>query len=146
MEFVRSGEFILLIIVLIIIVALWKRDRNIVTMLWIFGTFAGIVAWLYGFDTSNMSRSILILIDGLKTAFMTSIAWLVTAIWISVVEHHRSEDEEVDTMEAMLWELKQMNEKLNAILAFKENQESSNQLKEEKNGEVEQWYQNNTEA
>mgnify|MGYP004001050815 CR=1 FL=1 len=122
-DFVRSGLFILTIIIFIVLIALWKRDRNIVTMIWIFWTFAWIVAWLYDFDTYNMTQSIPWLIEWLKTAFMTSIAWLITAIWLSITDHSEEEDDQKDEEEEfreentnkllreVLGELKKMNEK-----------------------------------
>ncbi len=112
--FVRSGLFILAIIILITLVAFWKRDRNIVTMIWIFWTFAWIVAWLYEFDTYNMSESIPWLIEWLKTAFMTSIAWLVTAIWLSLTDHREEEDEEKEEKEELREE--NTNELLREVL------------------------------
>ena len=46
---------------------------NAAVSLGIFGTFVGVYVGLLGFDVHDISASIPILLDGLKTAFMTSI-------------------------------------------------------------------------
>lgn len=47
---------------------------TLLTTLGILGTFAGIVSGLLGFDVNNIDGSIGTLLDGLKTAFITSLA------------------------------------------------------------------------
>lgn len=46
----------------------------------IFGTFWGIFIGLSGFDTSNISQSIPVMLDGMKTAFITSILGMFASI------------------------------------------------------------------
>ena len=46
---------------------------SIISTLGVLGTFIGITKGLIGFDTSALDQSIPILLDGLKTAFLTSI-------------------------------------------------------------------------
>lgn len=53
---------------------------TLMTSLGILGTFIGIVIGLLGFDTSNIDGSIPALLEGLKTAFITSICGLIGAI------------------------------------------------------------------
>lgn len=53
------------------------------TTLGVLGTFLGITIGLYDFETSNISASITDLLEGLKMAFGTSIAGMVTSIIIS---------------------------------------------------------------
>ncbi len=55
---------------------------SILTSLGIFGTFLGVAAGLMNFDTSNIQASVPGLIEGLKTAFWTSIAGLAGALTI----------------------------------------------------------------
>ena len=53
---------------------------TLLTTLGILGTFMGVVIGLLHFDTNNIDKSIPALLDGLKTAFITSIAGMVAAI------------------------------------------------------------------
>ena len=47
---------------------------TIISTLGVLGTFAGITWGLYNFNTSNINESIPTLLEGLKTAFFTSLA------------------------------------------------------------------------
>lgn len=69
-----------------------EKIKAIATSFGILGTFFGIVLALYSFDTSNISDSIPSLLDGLKTAFSTSIAGLLISLLASFREKF-SEDE-----------------------------------------------------
>lgn len=78
---------IVLIFFLACILALFFRRSKFInyaatlmTSLGILGTFIGIVIGLLGFDTSNIDGSIPNLLEGLKTAFITSICGLIGAI------------------------------------------------------------------
>jgi len=55
---------------------------SILTSLGIFGTFLGVAFGLMGFDTNSIQASVPALIEGLKTAFWTSIAGLFGALTI----------------------------------------------------------------
>lgn len=59
---------------------------TLMTSLGILGTFIGIVIGLLGFDTHNIDGSIPILLEGLKTAFITSICGLVGAILFNCID------------------------------------------------------------
>ncbi len=59
---------------------------TLMTSLGILGTFVGIVIGLLGFDTSNIDGSIPELLDGLKTAFITSICGLIGAICFNFID------------------------------------------------------------
>ncbi|MGL4867738.1 MAG: MotA/TolQ/ExbB proton channel family protein, partial [Cetobacterium sp.] len=50
---------------------------NLIAALGIIGTFAGIFSGLLGFDTDKLDASIPKLLDGMKTAFLTSLIGLV---------------------------------------------------------------------
>ena len=58
----------------------------LMTSLGILGTFIGIVIGLLGFDTTNIDGSIPALLEGLKTAFITSIFGLVGAISFNFID------------------------------------------------------------
>ncbi len=53
---------------------------NLLTSLGIFGTFAGIVVGLMAFDANNIDGSVEGLLNGLKTAFITSIVGIAASI------------------------------------------------------------------
>ncbi|MBT4137756.1 MAG: hypothetical protein HOE48_07570, partial [Candidatus Latescibacteria bacterium] len=53
---------------------------NATVSLGIFGTFVGVYIGLKGFDVQDISASIPLLLDGLKTAFMTSIWGIAVSI------------------------------------------------------------------
>jgi len=59
---------------------------TLLTSLGIFGTFLGIVAGLLNFDTSDIDGSIGPLLEGMKTAFITSIAGLTLSIIYKLIE------------------------------------------------------------
>ncbi len=59
---------------------------TLMTSLGILGTFIGIVIGLLGFDTTNIDGSIPALLEGLKTAFITSIFGLVGAISFNFID------------------------------------------------------------
>lgn len=81
---------------------------NIAVSLGILGTFVGIYLGLLKFDVSNISDSIPKLLEGLKTAFVTSIAGLISSIILkfvfeskSVKEDSKSEVQQDDPVELL---------------------------------------------
>lgn len=58
---------------------------TLLTTLGILGTFVGIVAGLLAFDVNNIDGSIAGLLDGMKTAFITSLVGMMTAILFKVL-------------------------------------------------------------
>lgn len=67
---------------------------NVAVSLGILGTFVGIYLGLLEFNVSNISGSIPELLEGLKTAFSTSIAGLVTSIILKFVFEGKAVQEE----------------------------------------------------
>jgi hypothetical protein len=53
---------------------------TLLSTLGILGTFIGITLGLLKFDVGNINASIPVLIDGLKTAFFTSIVGMLTSL------------------------------------------------------------------
>jgi len=81
---------------------------NVAVSLGILGTFVGIYLGLLEFDVSNISDSIPELLEGLKTAFATSIAGLVASIILkfafegkSVQEDSKNDVQEDDPVELL---------------------------------------------
>ncbi|APX91779.1 hypothetical protein BWR19_01825 [Halomonas sp. 1513] len=86
--------FWLIIIAFVGAILCYKTDRmrgfthyapNLLTSLGILGTFIGIVIGLMHFDPSDIDSSIALLLEGLQTAFMTSLLGMAAAIAYKVV-------------------------------------------------------------
>lgn len=76
------------------------RDfKNNILGLGILGTFVGIFAGLLEFDASDIEGSIPPLLDGLKTAFWTSIFGMTTALLITILEKVTSKQGSIATTE-----------------------------------------------
>lgn len=85
---------------------------NVVVSIGILGTFIGIYIGLLGFDVSKISDSIPKLLEGLKTAFATSIAGLISSIILkftfegkAALEDSKSDvqqDDPVELLKAMV--------------------------------------------
>ena len=56
---------------------------SFISTLGVLGTFAGITMGLYYFDTNDLTHSIPLLLNGLKTAFFTSLAGMVGSLILS---------------------------------------------------------------
>jgi chromosome segregation ATPase len=66
---------------------------NATVSLGIFGTFVGVYIGLKGFDVQDISASIPLLLDGLKTAFMTSIWGIAVSIGLRLLYGHLDDAE-----------------------------------------------------
>lgn len=86
---------------------------SLATMLGILGTFSGIFIGLMGFNVSDLPRSVPQLLEGLKTAFITSIAGMITSLLLKEVptiygiktEDSSSGEEVVEMMVTLLAEI-----------------------------------------
>ncbi|SHI05966.1 MotA/TolQ/ExbB proton channel family protein [Clostridium grantii] len=62
---------------------------NIASSLGVLGTFIGIAIGLYNFNANDIDSSVPQLLDGMKTAFYTSIAGMLASIIMKSFEMHR---------------------------------------------------------
>lgn len=69
---------------------------NLLTSLGILGTFTGIVAGLMGFEPQNITASIPALLEGLKTAFLTSLFGMFFSILFKGIESSANKRNEED--------------------------------------------------
>ena len=99
------------------------------TSLGILGTFLGIVIGLIEFDTNNIDHSIPFLLEGLKTAFLTSIVGMLGTIFFKaitlpksdpVVEAKLEEQDLINTLILNISQQRQSLDKLNYIIAGQE--------------------------
>lgn len=92
---------------------------SILTSIGIFGTFLGVALGLADFDTTSIQASVPGLLEGLKTAFWTSIAGLAGALTIKFryavasmrVRAHR-EAKQTATMDDLAWHLERISNHL----------------------------------
>lgn len=63
-----------------------KDFKSIIMSTGVLGTFVGIFVGLMGFDTLSLQDSVPLLLDGLKTAFYTSILGMGLAIALSIIQ------------------------------------------------------------
>ena len=94
--------------VLVFAVVLARKNKHsrfleyaptLLTTLGILGTFLGVVIGLLHFDTSSIDKSIPALLDGLKTAFITSIVGMVAAIIFNAIDAFWFADKREQAME-----------------------------------------------
>lgn len=86
------------------------RDfRSIIVTIGVLGTFVGVFMGLQGFDTNDIRTSVPQLLEGMKTAFFTSIVGMVLSVSLSIMQRLRGgADEDADL-------LAQANQKLNSL-------------------------------
>jgi hypothetical protein len=68
----------------------YRDYRSLIVSLGLLGTFTGIVLGLWDFDTHEIRSSVPQLLDGLKTAFITSIAGMALSIALGAYERMHS--------------------------------------------------------
>jgi len=114
---------------------------SILTSIGIFGTFLGVALGLAEFDTGSIQSSVPALLEGLKTAFWTSIAGLLGALTIKFryavasmrVRAHR-EAKQTATMDDLAWHL----ERISNHLATEESEPVSSLLKQQHDAQMAQ--------
>ncbi|MBD3807873.1 MAG: MotA/TolQ/ExbB proton channel family protein [Epsilonproteobacteria bacterium] len=72
-----------------------RSFKNEIVSLGILGTFVGIAIGLYHFDVSNIKESMPQLLEGLKTAFVTSGVGIFFSILLSIFKPQATKKEEV---------------------------------------------------
>ncbi len=110
--------------------------KSVIVTTGVLGTFVGIVYGLSNFDTSNIEQSIPQLLDGLKTAFVTSVLGMIGAILITItdkLQEHRNrkleQNSEKDILIDIVTELQNLNGKIEKLDNIeKSNSEISNRL------------------
>lgn len=128
MNFISSTDYLFLEFNLFTSIIIWiiiwvgvfsyikKRDKDIITMIWIFWTFSWIIAGLYFFDEKDIDWSIPKLIWWLKTAFYTSLAGLWTTIILHLIEKQDESKDEIDFLKDIKTEIENWNSQNTLIL------------------------------
>lgn len=80
-----------------------QSHKSTFTILGMLGTFIGLVAGLWMFDSSDMDGSIITLLNGLKVSFLTSIIGIICSLAYSYIGKKNSkEGKELDIHELLL--------------------------------------------
>lgn len=105
-SFFASIEFTIIASVIILLcpfVLRKKHDRgslqNITVSLGILGTFIGIFAGLQNFDVNEINQGIPLLLGGLKTAFLTSIAGSLAALLVKLTNIYGIDEVDLSSTE-----------------------------------------------
>jgi len=101
-------------------------QKSVIVSIGVLGTFIGIVLGLLAFDAEHIKESIPPLLNGLKFAFLTSIAGMVVSISLSILQRQKLSGGS-DELEI----LKRMNEKLDGIGAISSLKEEMGKLRTE---------------
>ena len=128
-DLVTSGFLWLLLAIFVLAIVYKMRGRHprftayaptLLTSLGIFGTFVGIVIGLVDFDPNQIDRSVSDLLEGLKTAFASSIAGLGSGLFFrfltttSLFPESEGGDEEIDISQRILVALNKQTQLLEA--------------------------------
>lgn len=126
----------------------YESIPSLFTTLGIFGTFLGIYVGLQNFDVKDINNSIPTLLEGMKTAFLTSIFGIIFSIFfgkISQIVAERAEreesvvevDEEIEALRQIISTLKENHKQQIAVLQENQKQQTTilqeNQKKVDKN-------------
>jgi len=127
-----------------------KRNfKNEIVSLGILGTFVGIAIGLYHFDATNIKYSMPLILEGLKTAFVTSGVGIFFSILISIFRPHATKKEEViyaleevvkdfnkNLTEQFGDNFKQLNEAVKNMIVWQNNYKSHIKESEESIGHI----------
>lgn len=93
MQFDKTTQIITIIMLILAFVDLFsffkknhKDFKSIIISLGVFGTFLGVYISLQGFDTHDIKGGVPLILEGLKTAFATSVAGMAISIVLSIIE------------------------------------------------------------
>lgn len=140
------------VIVALFILSMKNRGRsfkNEIVSLGILGTFVGIAMGLYHFDVTNIKESMPQLLEGLKTAFVTSGIGIFFSILLSIFKPQATKKEEViyaleevvkdfnkNLTEQFGDNFKQLNEAVKNMILWQDNYKSHIQESEESIGHI----------
>lgn len=87
-----------------------EDSKSVIVSIGVLGTFVGISIGLYSFDTQNIDSSVPLLLEGLKLAFLTSIAGMIISIFLSFIQRGKIQggDDELSI-------LSEISEKLSSL-------------------------------
>ncbi len=98
--------------------------KSIIISIGVLGTFLGIFLGLIEFDTSDIKESVPILLEGLKTAFITSIFGMFISIFLSIIQKSNGKGDIEDELQVF----NSMNTHLEKLSVLKNIDEKFKQL------------------
>lgn len=112
-------------------VQITEMGPGILTSIGIFGTFLGVAIGLWGFDSADIQGSVPKLMDGLRTAFWSSIAGLLGALTLKIraVFSQTKNSPKGNTKRATIDDLDHSLKQLTAVLEQPSEQNLQQQLK-----------------
>lgn len=121
-----------------------RNYKNEIVSLGVLGTFIGIAVGLFHFDVSNLKESMPHLLEGLKTAFITSGVGIFFSIVLSMLKPQKqTRSEALEALEIVVEEFnenltkqfgdnfKELNEAVKKMIIWQENYKSSIQNHEQ---------------
>lgn len=141
--------YVIIVAILVLLAVSFKNRynrnyKNEIVSLGVLGTFTGITIGLYHFDVTDIKSSMPLLLEGLKSAFVTSGVGIFAAIILSIfkpVRHKRSEI--LDALEMVVKDFnknlteqfgdnfKQLNESVKSMIVWQENYKTQIKSSEE---------------
>ena len=98
--------------------------KSIIVSLGVLGTFVGILIGLADFNTSDIKGSIPLLLDGLKTSFVTSVEGMIISVFLSAIQKSSGRGEIEDELSA----LKSIESRLTSLESIDEKMDSLKKL------------------
>ena len=127
-------------IVVLFVVGIFSSDKNYkneMVSLGVLGTFLGIAIGLYHFDVTNIKESMPLLLEGLKTAFITSGVGIFFSIIVSIKKpKNKKKSEALEALETVVAEFnnnltkqfgdnfKQLNESVKSMIVWQDSYKS----------------------
>ena len=122
-----------------------KRNfKNVIVSLGVLGTFIGIAIGLFHFDVTHLKESMPLLLEGLKTAFITSGVGISFSIIISILKPNKeSKNEMLSALELVVKDFnnnlteqfgdnfKQLNESVKNMIIWQDNYKNQIQHQEQ---------------
>jgi methyl-accepting chemotaxis protein len=121
-----NAMFIFLMLLLVIAGIINKKDfKNEIISIGVLGTFVGILIALNNFDVSDIEKSLPQILEGMKIAFVTSVAGMGLSILLSIIYKLNSK-KELNYLEQMLRNQQQIIEQHNKEIEILQNFTSNN--------------------
>ena len=121
-----NAIFIFLMLLLVIAGIINKKDfKNEIISIGVLGTFVGILIALNNFDVSDIEKSLPQILEGMKIAFVTSVAGMGLSILLSIIYKLNSK-KELNYLEQMLRNQQQIIEQHNKEIEILQNFTSNN--------------------
>ena len=134
---------ILVLFVMSIIPDSKRNFKNEIVSLGVLGTFIGIAIGLFHFDVTHLKESMPLLLEGLKTAFITSGVGIFFSIIISIFKPKQEKSEMLGALELVVKDFnnnlteqfgdnfKQLNESVKNMIIWQENYKNQIQHQED---------------